>query len=408
MAEEWYVKLGSAVKGPMDATKLRALVLRGLVTPEVEVRKGSSRWVPAGKVRGLFERRKAEESQDESVQAASPLWPGWEGFTTESPPEAAVAPEADPLRALGLQGVAEAGTPDAPKRAEASPDSPIVVEVDEDPEPDPGPRPEAQPAPAAESPPVWNPLVPSEVPADAGIETPLLNLRIEEHESLHGEVGLLTPREGLAAPGKPGVADASEPSSRRRRAYLAYEGVVRSIGVLLFFNGFVGLVAAVLWAKQVLDRLPTLAGRGSDLRVYYITVLTEGMALLSLAAACFLLGAGLRSLQGWARWATATLMIEVVLVGFTVEMTCLIQANPRLLATAVSTLFVGMAMPGYVAQVMMRSEGEVVFSEAYREVVRRTPGIRAPWGLIVLGSLILEAAIVAMALYAAWKSIVAT
>lgn len=404
MADQWFVKLGSSVKGPIDATKLRALVLRGVVTPDIEVRKGSSRWVPAGRVRGLFDQREEAGPGAGPDQGASPLWPGWQGFAPESPPEVDEAPEVDPLRALGLQGVAEAGAPDVPARGSAIPDSPIILDAVAEPEPQ--TRPEPPPGRTPESLP-WNHAEPRADPdAEAGL-SPLM-VRIEEPGSILGDAGLPRVREAVGVSGKPDVADASEPSSRRRRAYLGYEGVVRSIGVLLYFNGFVGLIASVLWAKQVLDRLPALAGRGSDLRPYYTTVVAEGMGLFSLAGACFCLGAGLRSLRAWARWATVTLMTQAILVGFTVEMICLIQADRSQLSKAVAVLLVGMAAPGYVAQVMIRSEGEVVFTEAYREVVRRTPGIGAPWGLVAVALLVVEAAVFSMALFSAWKSIVAT
>lgn len=408
MADEWYVKVGSGVKGPFDATKLRALVLRGLITPEIEVRKGSSRWVPAGRVRGLFDRPKEADTPGETAQGQASLWSGWSGFTEESPSGPDEPPVIDPFRALGLQGVAEAGVADTSSRGTGPPDPLIVVEADEEsgPEPEPEPVPEPAPVPASEAPPDWVARI-AEGPPDPEADATPLNLQIETHESIRDDVGLPTSREASVASGKPGAADAAEPSSRRRRAYLEYEGVVRSVGLLLHFNGLVGLVASALWAKQVLDRLPNLAGRGSDLRPYYTTILTEGMALLTLAGACFCLGAGVRALQSWARWATATLMAEMVLLGFTVEMICLIQADPRLLPRAASVLLVGMAIPGYVLLVMIRGEGEVVFSEAYREVVRRTPGIRAPWGLLVLALLVIEAVVVAMALVAAWKTIVA-
>ncbi len=56
MANEWYVRIGEKEYGPFASAKLKQLADAGKISPETLVRLGTDgKWVPASKVKGLFE-----------------------------------------------------------------------------------------------------------------------------------------------------------------------------------------------------------------------------------------------------------------------------------------------------------------------------------------------------------------
>ncbi|HUT89537.1 MAG TPA: GYF domain-containing protein [Thermoguttaceae bacterium] len=57
MALQWYYRVMGQEAGPVSSSELRELAASGFLAPDVDVRKGAEgAWIPAGQVKGLFER----------------------------------------------------------------------------------------------------------------------------------------------------------------------------------------------------------------------------------------------------------------------------------------------------------------------------------------------------------------
>jgi len=64
MAQNWFVTLDGKEHGPLSSSQLKQLAGQGKVSPDTDVRQGSSgKWVPAAKVKGLFETSKHEHGE---------------------------------------------------------------------------------------------------------------------------------------------------------------------------------------------------------------------------------------------------------------------------------------------------------------------------------------------------------
>ncbi|MFM7107884.1 MAG: GYF domain-containing protein [Planctomycetaceae bacterium] len=86
MADDWYYTQRNERQGPVSTAKLKSLAAEGWLTPTDLVRKeGMQNWVPASKVRGLFD---------------SPLVPALtstiDGIVAAPSPAAATTPHAAP------------------------------------------------------------------------------------------------------------------------------------------------------------------------------------------------------------------------------------------------------------------------------------------------------------------------
>jgi hypothetical protein len=70
MMAEWFVRSGDAERGPFSTAKIKELAASGKLAPDMLVRKDDSKWLPAGKVKGLFEASTATEA--EPTEASAP------------------------------------------------------------------------------------------------------------------------------------------------------------------------------------------------------------------------------------------------------------------------------------------------------------------------------------------------
>lgn len=89
MPADWYVVVDGKPSGPMDDSRLKALVREGRIKPETLVRRaGMQQWVPAQKIRGLFGVTQATTTRPQAVQSQppSPLMPA---------PRRSVSPQAE-------------------------------------------------------------------------------------------------------------------------------------------------------------------------------------------------------------------------------------------------------------------------------------------------------------------------
>ncbi len=351
MADDWFVKFGSDVHGPMTSAQLRMLARKGVIKPGLPVRRGQSKWVAASQVRGLF----GPSTNERTTELRKPATP---------PPEAA-KPAPEPI---------------APTTPDAAPEPPPVLWQSL------GFVPDDAPAASRET----------EAEAEEGLALPI-DLHLEA-ESLRDD----RPTRIEPEPVRPEEAEEPGSPAARRRPFLGYEGTVRSIGLLFYANAFLTLGVAVAWALRILRRLDAM-GPTSDLRGFYLEVLGTGAALLAVIGAGFVLGGGLRALKEWSRWATATLMVEMLVGSAVAEMMLAIVSSAEALKAALVVMFVGLMVPGYVLFVVLGREGDAVFSPGYRDWVTRTPGLKTKRNWAVALVLLVEWVVVGFALYLAWR-----
>jgi hypothetical protein len=73
MTSEWFVRINNVERGPISSETLKHLAMDGKVMPKTPIRKGASGdWVPAGRVKGLFDRVSHELPQQPGSQNQPP------------------------------------------------------------------------------------------------------------------------------------------------------------------------------------------------------------------------------------------------------------------------------------------------------------------------------------------------
>ena len=174
-----------------------------------------------------------------------------------------------------------------------------------------------------------------------------------------------------------------------RRAYLRHESNVKSIGLLCYLVAFFSLLGALefsLFAKGVLPQPPELKAIASpDLIRLGFWALAFGFLINTIGQVA--LGHGLVHLQAWARWTVAALTLLSLASGSVMSLAACV-AYP---IQGVLSLVIGGATHGLILYPLLTPRSGVVFSAAYRDVIRKTPGIkgRMHWLLKSLIGLIL-------------------
>lgn len=156
-----------------------------------------------------------------------------------------------------------------------------------------------------------------------------------------------------------------------RRKYIKHEASIRSVGILYYLGTIILGLASIpmLYMALTGEGGPAF---GSSERAF---ITGMGVAYVILAVISYFLARGLRALQPGVR----------IPVG--------IFAAIGLLQIPIGTL-----INGYILYLVFSSKGKVVFSDQYRDVVRRTPHIKyktslVTWIVLIIFILLLAAAI---------------
>lgn len=148
-----------------------------------------------------------------------------------------------------------------------------------------------------------------------------------------------------AAPEAPVADVAASEAEAIRREHISHESSVLSIGMLYYLTA-----AAMTLGAVVFFALP--AGRsGGELGL--------GVFTLSIGLGLFALGRALRDLKRWAR-VVAAIFSVLGLLGFPI----------------------GTLINGYILYLLFSKKGGVIFSEAYRDVIKATPHVK--YGMSVI------------------------
>jgi hypothetical protein len=85
MPSDWFIVVDGKAVGPLDDSRLKTLVGEGRITPETLIsRAGMQQWVPAQKIKGLFNAAQPATTPPQAAQSQppSPLMPGPRRFVT--------------------------------------------------------------------------------------------------------------------------------------------------------------------------------------------------------------------------------------------------------------------------------------------------------------------------------------
>jgi len=185
--------------------------------------------------------------------------------------------------------------------------------------------------------------------------------------------GPSNPYAPTAHPGTDTLAVNPDDVDAIRNAHLSHEASVKSIGCLYFVGAFFGVLLGVFYLGAA-----ALGGIGGNEPLPSVFLVGLGAFMLTLGLAQGYIGYGLRHLSPWAR--TGGIVLSAIgLLGFPI----------------------GTLVSAYFLYLLVSHKGEVVFSESYREVIRKTPHIQYKTSIIVWIFLGLLVALIVIGIIAA-------
>ena len=192
-------------------------------------------------------------------------------------------------------------------------------------------------------------------------------------------------------------ADADADAATIRRSNLRRESGIRSIGQLCYLVAafsLLGTLEFLLFAEGVLAQPPELKAVASpEIVQFAFRLLASGLLVNTIAQLA--LGYGLTHLQAWARW-TVVALTAISLASHSMMSLVACAAYP---IQGLLSLAIGGAVHGLILYPLVDAGSGVVFSASYKEVIRKTPGIRARmhWLLKLLIGLILAGVVALVA-----------
>ncbi len=205
------------------------------------------------------------------------------------------------------------------------------------------------------------------------------------------------PRAGIGG-SVPEFAGGATDAELIRRAHIAHEASIRSIGILFYLNAFFGVGVTIFVALLAGGVVPTDPQAGAGLPPGMLTGLLWGATVLCLLLTVlyYALGYGMRRLQTWARWTMVVLLaIFLLYVAFVGVVSAIM--NP---IAGVVTLVLGGLIPGYIFSLLVGPKGGVVFSPEYKAIILQTPHVKYKTSIIVkvfLGLLLLVIVLIVVA-----------
>jgi uncharacterized membrane protein (DUF2068 family) len=165
------------------------------------------------------------------------------------------------------------------------------------------------------------------------------------------------PQNPYQAPGEyqPVGKSASE-AERIRRAHIAHEASIKSIGILYMLGAIILIPASIFLLVS-----PQKANDAEGMVVFGIGAMYLFLGVLQLATAV-----GLRKLAPWARW-VAVVFSAIGLIGFPI----------------------GTLISAYILYLLLSQKGSMVFSENFKSIITATPHVKyktskVVWVLLIL------------------------
>ena len=153
------------------------------------------------------------------------------------------------------------------------------------------------------------------------------------------------------------VPSAAEPTSAEtiRRKYLSHEASVQSIASLFLIGGVIGLLVSIGYFVVGFTALSGPIRRGAPEMFFVLAVVFLAFAVAQIGVAV-----GVRKLAAWSR-VPATILSLIGLLGFPI----------------------GTLISIYFLYLLLSRKGEMVFSDEYRDVIKRTPRIKYRTSIVV-------------------------
>jgi hypothetical protein len=168
--------------------------------------------------------------------------------------------------------------------------------------------------------------------------------------------------ESAAGPPPLILGPASADAEAIRRRYLRHEAAVKSIGSLHYLGAGVGILV-ILVASALLIRTSR-----SDPRVSLFALL---IAVYTFATAVnFILGRGIRSLNGWARWTDVVFLAIGSLGSLLTLVGGLVSAYSVVVGSSI-----GLTIQTYMLYLLIGPRSSIIFSPDYRAIVEKTPQV---------------------------------
>lgn len=148
-----------------------------------------------------------------------------------------------------------------------------------------------------------------------------------------------------------------------RKRYLSHEASIKSIGLLYWLGGIVGLILAPLYLIGAITVMTSAdAASGAQGSNTFAGIVMVGLAVMIAAFAVgqIIVAIGIRKLKPWARIATAVLS-GIGLLGFPL----------------------GTIISAYFMYLVLSKKGQYVFSPEYQSVIAATPQIRYRTSIVV-------------------------
>lgn len=191
------------------------------------------------------------------------------------------------------------------------------------------------------------------------------------------ELNPYAPPEASLGEAPAGSADLAE-AEAIRRAHIAHETSIRSLGFLHLLGG---VILLLLLATVVAATFGTPAGERRSAFLFGMVAYVGFLTAIN-----FALGVGLRGLRPWARWTDAVLIILSLL--FNLGSVAFQTARGTDLGSLVLGLLASALIPGYILYLLLSPRGGVVFSAEYQSVIARTPHVKMRTSWLVKGCLI--------------------
>ena len=168
-----------------------------------------------------------------------------------------------------------------------------------------------------------------------------------------------------------------------RRAYLGHEASVKALGSLQYLGAFFCVFGMLFFFAAAAGLVDMNAGRqGMTPEQMRIFNAVAGGAFVAGFAIYAGLGYGLRSLQPWARWVMIVLT-SLSLLATAAQVVFLAAVNPAAAAGGLVGAVIPSLITGYILYLVASAKGAMVFSGEYKDVIRKTPGIKYKTSIIV-------------------------
>lgn len=168
-----------------------------------------------------------------------------------------------------------------------------------------------------------------------------------------------------------------------RGLHLSHEASIRSLGSLHYLGAGFGVIGCLALGAVAFGggmRMPPLLG-AAVIAVYAIVAVVNAA-----------LGYGLRSLQSWARWTETTFSA----LGIAFSALCTVAGLAMGILPGVVFYVFCVFFQSYILYLLVSRKGSVVFSEQYKEIIRRTPYLKYQTTLIVKVAVVILVSLVAL------------